>query len=176
LVNVTKGFKTSNRGKLIMACGTGKTYTSLIVAEEMVKPGQTILFLVPSIACCRRRCGRGLPTPACRCAALPCAPDSKASRNEEDMRIYELAYPATTNATKLAKSITETKDDSAVTVIFSTYQSIEVVHQAQQKTGIEFDLVVCDEAHRTAGYTAPGDDPSCACMTTPSSRAKSGFT
>jgi hypothetical protein len=80
----------------------------------------------------------------CRCAALPCAPDSKASRNEEDMRIYELAYPATTNATKLAKSLTETKDDSAVTVIFSTYQSIEVVHQAQQKTGIEFDLVVCD--------------------------------
>lgn len=45
-------------------------------------------------------------------------------------------------------------------MIFSTYQSIEVVHQAQQKTGIEFDLVVCDEAHRTAGYTAPGDDPS----------------
>ena len=39
--------------------------------------------------------------------------------NEEDMRIYELAYPATTNAIKLAKSLTETKDDSAVTVIYS---------------------------------------------------------
>ena len=50
LVDVLKGFKTSDRGKLIMACGTGKTYTSLIVAQEMVKPGQTILFLVPSIA------------------------------------------------------------------------------------------------------------------------------
>lgn len=160
LVNVTKGFKTSNRGKLIMACGTGKTYTSLIVAEEMVKPGQTILFLVPSIALLSQtlRAWTADASVPLRCFAV-CS-DSKASRNEEDMRIYELAYPATTNATKLAKSLTETKDDSAVTVIFSTYQSIEVVHQAQQKTGIEFDLVVCDEAHRTAGYTAPGDDPS----------------
>jgi len=160
LANVTKGFQTHDRGKLIMACGTGKTYTSLIVAEEMVKPGQTILFLVPSIALLSQtlRAWTADASVPLRCFAV-CS-DSKASRNEEDMRIYELAYPATTNATKLAKSLIETKDDSAITVIFSTYQSIEVVHQAQQKTGIEFDLVVCDEAHRTAGYTAPGDDPS----------------
>ena len=160
LVNVTKGFKTSNRGKLIMACGTGKTYTSLIVAQEMDKPGQTILFLVPSIALLSQtlRAWTADASVPLRCFAV-CS-DSKASRNEEDMRIYELAYPATTNAAKLAKSMTETQDSTAVTVVFSTYQSIEVVHQAQQKTGIEFDLVVCDEAHRTAGYTAPGDDPS----------------
>lgn len=160
LVDVLKGFKTSDRGKLIMACGTGKTYTSLIVAQELVKPGQTILFLVPSIALLSQtlRAWTADASVPLRCFAV-CS-DSKASRNEEDMRIYELAYPATTNATKLAKSMTETQDNTAVTVVFSTYQSIEVVHQAQQKTGIEFDLVVCDEAHRTAGYTAPGDDPS----------------
>ena len=160
LVDVLKGFKTSDRGKLIMACGTGKTYTSLIVAQEMVKPGQTILFLVPSIALLSQtlRAWTADASVPLRCFAV-CS-DSKASRNEEDMRIYELAYPATTNAAKLAKSMTETQDSTAVTVVFSTYQSIEVVHQAQQKTGIEFDLVVCDEAHRTAGYTAPGDDPS----------------
>jgi predicted helicase len=160
LANVLKGFKNHSRGKLIMACGTGKTYTSLIITEEMVKPGQYVLFLVPSIALLSQtlRAWTADASVPLRCFAV-CS-DSKASRNEEDMRIYELAYPATTNATKLAKSLTETKDDSAVTVIFSTYQSIDVVHQAQQKTGIEFDLVVCDEAHRTAGYTAPGDDPS----------------
>lgn len=160
LVDVLKGFKTSDRGKLIMACGTGKTYTSLIVAQELVKPGQTILFLVPSIALLSQtlRAWTADASVPLRCFAV-CS-DSKASRNEEDMRIYELAYPATTNATKLAKSMVETQDSTAVTVVFSTYQSIEVVHQAQQKTGIEFDLIVCDEAHRTAGYTAPGDDPS----------------
>ncbi|MDO8039566.1 type ISP restriction/modification enzyme [Janthinobacterium sp. SUN137] len=160
LFNVTKGFKTSNRGKLIMACGTGKTYTSLIVAQEMVKPGQHILFLVPSIALLSQtlRAWTADASVPLRCFAV-CS-DSAVSRNEEDIRIYELAYPATTNATKLARSLTETQDSTAVTVIFSTYQSIDVVHQAQQKTGIEFELVVCDEAHRTAGYTAPGEDHS----------------
>lgn len=160
LANVLKGFKNHNRGKLIMACGTGKTYTSLIITEEMVKPGQYVLFLVPSIALLSQTLRAWTADAAVPLRCFAVCSDSKASRNEEDMRIYELAYPATTNATKLAKSLTETKDDSAVTVIFSTYQSIDVVHQAQQKTGIEFDLVVCDEAHRTAGYTAPGDDPS----------------
>lgn len=160
LANVANGFQTHDRGKLIMACGTGKTYTSLIIAEQMVKPGQNILFLVPSIALLSQtlRAWTADASVPLRCFAV-CS-DSKASRNEEDMRIYELAYPATTNANRLAASLTETKDESAITVIFSTYQSIEVVHQAQQRTGIVFDLVVCDEAHRTAGYTTPGEDHS----------------
>ena len=160
LANVTKGFQAHDRGKLIMACGTGKTYTSLIIAEQMVKPGQNILFLVPSIALLSQtlRAWTADASVPLRCFAV-CS-DSKASRNEEDMRIYELAYPATTNANKLAASLAATQDESAITVIFSTYQSIEVVHQAQQKTGMSFDLVVCDEAHRTAGYTAPGEDHS----------------
>ncbi|MBV4492713.1 DEAD/DEAH box helicase [Pseudomonas oryzicola] len=160
LLNVTKGFQAHDRGKLIMACGTGKTYTSLIIAEQMVKPGQNILFLVPSIALLSQtlRAWTADARVPLRCFAV-CS-DSKASRNEEDMRIYELAYPATTNANKLAASLTATQDESAITVIFSTYQSIEVVHQAQQRTGMAFDLVVCDEAHRTAGYTAPGEDHS----------------
>ncbi|MDR9042575.1 hypothetical protein FEP51_05994 [Burkholderia multivorans] len=126
----------------------------------MVKPGQNILFLVPSIALLSQtlRAWTADASVPLRCFAV-CS-DSKASRNEEDMRIYELAYPATTNANKPAASLAATQDESAITVIFSTYQSIEVVHQAQQKTGMVFDLVVCDEAHRTAGYTAPGEDHS----------------
>ncbi|MCA8180638.1 DEAD/DEAH box helicase [Burkholderia vietnamiensis] len=160
LADVMKGFKTSERGKLIMACGTGKTYTSLAVTEELITPGQNVLFLVPSIALLSQtlRAWTSDSSVPLRCFAV-CS-DSKASRNEEDMRIYELAYPATTNATKLAQSWKDKHDDSAVTVIFSTYQSIDVVHRAQEKTGLLFDLVICDEAHRTAGYTAPKDPPS----------------
>ncbi|MBJ9659122.1 DEAD/DEAH box helicase [Burkholderia gladioli] len=160
LADVMKGFKTSERGKLIMACGTGKTYTSLAVTEELITPGQNVLFLVPSIALLSQtlRAWTSDSSVPLRCFAV-CS-DSKASRNEEDMRIYELAYPATTNATKLAQSWKDKHDDSAVTVIFSTYQSIDVVHRAQERTGLLFDLVICDEAHRTAGYTAPGDPPS----------------
>lgn len=160
LTDVVKGFASNDRGKLIMACGTGKTYTSLAIAEKMVTPGQNVLFLVPSIALLSQtlRAWTADTSIPLRCFAV-CS-DSAAGRNEEDIRIYELAYPATTNATKLAKSWQETHSDDAVTVIFSTYQSIEVVHRAQEKTGMVFDLVICDEAHRTAGYTAPGDEPS----------------
>ncbi len=160
LQNVLKGFESHDRGKLIMACGTGKTYTSLIITEKMVKPGQSVLFLVPSIALLSQtlRAWTADASVPLRCFAV-CS-DSKASRNEEDMRIYELAYPATTNADKLADALKSHHGTDALTVIFSTYQSIEVVHQAQQKTGLVFDLVICDEAHRTAGYTPPGEDHS----------------
>ena len=47
---VRDGFSTADRGKLIMACGTGKTFTSLKLAEELVGVGGTVLFLVPSIS------------------------------------------------------------------------------------------------------------------------------
>lgn len=160
LTDVIKGFASNDRGKLIMACGTGKTYTSLAITEKMIKPGQNVLFLVPSIALLSQtlRAWTADASVPLRCFAV-CS-DSAAGRNEEDLRIYELAFPATTNATKLAKSWHDTHNGDAVTVIFSTYQSIEVVRLAQEKTGMVFNLVICDEAHRTAGYTAPGDEPS----------------
>ena len=157
---VIQGFRDHNRGKLIMACGTGKTYTSLIITEAMVKPGGCVLFLVPSIALLSQslRAWTADARLPLRCFAV-CS-DSKASRNEEDMRITEMAYPATTDSARLADAFQTTKDDSALTVIFSTYQSIAVVHKAQAAAGFDFDLIICDEAHRTAGYTIKGEDHS----------------
>ncbi len=43
-------FKTADRGKLIMACGTGKTFNSLRIAENETNGKGLVLFLVPSIA------------------------------------------------------------------------------------------------------------------------------
>ena len=155
---VVQGFTTQERGKLIMACGTGKTYTSLIIAEKLVQAGGVVLFLVPSIALLSQtlRAWTADATVPLRCFAV-CS-DSKAGRNDEDMRIAEMAYPATTDAGKLAQAFQHTQD--ALTVIFSTYQSIAVVHEAQAAAGFTFDLIICDEAHRTAGYTAKGEDHS----------------
>lgn len=157
---VVQGFASHERGKLIMACGTGKTYTSLIIAEKLVERGGVVLFLVPSIALLSQtlRAWTADATVPLRCFAV-CS-DSKASRNEEDMRIAEMAYPATTDAAKLAQAFQQTEDPDALTVIFSTYQSIAVVHEAQAAAGFTFDLVICDEAHRTAGYTVKGEDHS----------------
>ena len=47
--DVTNGFKDVDRGKLIMACGTGKTFTALRIAEEVAGVGGRVLYLVPSI-------------------------------------------------------------------------------------------------------------------------------
>lgn len=143
-----------------MACGTGKTYTSLVIAQKMVNPGGTVLFLVPSISLLSQtlRAWTADADVALRCFAV-CS-DSKASRNEEDMRIEEMAYPSTTNPHKLAKAFEATQDGAALTVVFSTYQSIDVVHEAQVAAGFTFDLIICDEAHRTAGYTAKDEDHS----------------
>src|SRR5690606_33205622 len=144
----------------IMACGTGKTLTSLEIAQREVGPGGTVLFLMPSIALLSQtlRAWTADAKIPLRCYAV-CS-DSKASRNEEDIRIYELAYPATTNADKLAASLESTQDPAKMTVIFSTYQSIDVVHRALESAGVTLDLAICDEGHRTAGYTPPGEDHS----------------
>jgi predicted helicase len=157
---VLRGFEHRDRGKLIMACGTGKTYTSLIIAEQRVGRGGRVSFLVPSIALLSqssRDWTRDASVPL-RCFAV-CS-DSQAGRNEEDMHIHELAYPVTTDAAKLAHALKTRHDPQALTVVFSTYQSIEVVHQAHMQADFSFDLVICDEAHRTAGYTPPGEDHS----------------
>ena len=48
--DVVRGFDDHDRGKMIMACGTGKTLVSLHIAEKIVKTGGIVLYLVPSIS------------------------------------------------------------------------------------------------------------------------------
>ncbi|MBU2772450.1 DEAD/DEAH box helicase [Acidithiobacillus ferrooxidans] len=157
---VLGGFQVHDRGKLIMACGTGKTYTSLAIMESMVQAGGHVLFLVPSLALLSqtlREWTAEAHTPL-RCYAV-CS-DTKVGKDEEDIRVHDLAYPATTDTKKLTAHLKRTSDDGRITVIFSTYQSIDVVQAAQQAGCPAFDLVICDEAHRTAGVTAVGEEDS----------------
>lgn len=157
---VISGFKTASKGKLIMACGTGKTYTSLKIAEEQAGAGKLVLFLVPSLSLLsqtltdwKQQCIYPIN------AFAVCSDSSTGKAGLEDLESLtvgsELAYPATTDARSLCKQIKAAKEKKdAMTVVFSTYQSIDVIHQAQTQEidpiG-EFDLVICDEAHRTAG-------------------------
>ena len=86
--------------------------------------------------------------------------DSKVGKDEEGMRAYELAYPTTTDHEKLAGKLMEPNDSGRVNIVFSTYHSIDVVAKSQQLGAPEFDLVICDEAHRTTGVEHPGGDTS----------------
>lgn len=160
LEDVQDGFASSNRGKLVMACGTGKTFTSLRIAEQLAGAGGSVLFLVPSIALLSQTLKEWTAERAMPMRSFAICSDTKVGKNNEDFSVSDLEYPATTNTAALLKAVGLADVPEGLTVYFSTYQSIDVVVRAQQEGLGPFDLVVCDEAHRTAGFTRSGDDES----------------
>lgn len=153
-------FKVADRGQLIMACGTGKTFSSLKLAEQETKDKGMVLFLVPSIALLGQTLREWMSQsdkpiyPICICS------DATVSKNEnEDASVVDLALPATTNVPSIVQQLNYAKKShkDGMIVVFSTYQSIDVISKAQKETNKQekgscvFDLVICDEAHRTTG-------------------------
>jgi len=173
LDDVIQGLATADRGKLIMACGTGKTFTSLKIAETLAPSGR-ILFLVPSLSLLSQSLREWTAEAEHPIHALAVCSDinigkrrEKSKDDNEDITVHDLAFPATTNARQLVtqyKILTsksaKPKADSQMTVVFSTYQSIDAVSQAQKSGLPDFDLIICDEAHRTTGVTLTGEDES----------------
>jgi len=170
---VLEGFKENNRGKLIMAPGTGKTYTSLQIAENLAKEkeGQfRVLYLVPSIQLLSQslRGWTGDSIYANDMNTIAVCSDRNVTRKESesiefDISVADIGYPATTNFETLLeykKDIEANNIDNKFLVVFSTYQSIEVISQAQKEGFYEFDLIIADEAHRTTGATKLGEDGS----------------
>lgn len=157
--NVIAGFKDIDRGKLIMACGTGKTLTALRLMEQITPANGRVLFLAPSISLVSQSLREWTAEALSPLHAFVVCSDTKVGRDEEDISTHDLAYPATTDAKKLTQAASVVSKDRR-TVVFSTYQSIQVVADAQKQGFGEFDLIICDEAHRTTGLTLPGEDPS----------------
>jgi len=153
-----------NRATVILACGTGKTYTALLASEDVriAGRGKRILFMVPSLALMSQTIGEWAQdaTLPLRCFSA-CSDTQAGKRTREDAletTIHDLQYPATTDPAKLAAKASSDAPD-ALTVVYSTYQSIDVVSRAQKEHGLPpFDLIVCDEAHRTTGVTLVDED------------------
>lgn len=161
---VAAGFGEHDRGKLIMACGTGKTFTSLKLAEENVGIGGKVLFLVPSISLLSQTVREWVANADHPIRPLAVCSDPKSTRRTknddafEDISVTDLALPATTDVATVRRRILDAQADThAMTVVFSTYQSIDVVAAAQQELK-QFDMIVCDEAHRTTGASLAGDE------------------
>ncbi|MCS6267047.1 MAG: DEAD/DEAH box helicase [Vampirovibrio sp.] len=164
---VAEGFKTADRGKLIMACGTGKTFTALKTVERLAPTNGTVLFLVPSLSLLSQTLTEWVAETKTPFHAFAVCSDThvgkrtKAKTDNEDMSIHDLCYPATTNADNLIRQYKRVLAyKPQLTIVFSTYQSIEAVANAQKAGLPEFDLIICDEAHRTTGATLAGDDES----------------
>ncbi len=161
---VRTGLELADRGKLIMACGTGKAFTGLKVAEELGGKGKLILYMVPSLALMsqtvrewRNDCEEDF------LAFSVCSDVKVGTRGGDDdviqFTVHDLAFPATTDAGKIAQQVADS-DSEKMIVVFSTYQSIQVLTDAQKTHGLPaFDWIICDEAHRTTGATI-GDNES----------------
>ncbi|QGZ27190.1 DEAD/DEAH box helicase [Streptococcus ruminicola] len=166
-------YKTNDRGQLIMAPGTGKTFTSLKITEAMAKAAAkeqyVVLYLVPSIQLLTQTLRGWNNDTEMTMSSMAVTSDRNASRgsirqDESNITIKasDIGYPATTSA----KTIVENYEELAklpkkeLLVVFSTYQSIEVLGQAQKNGFPEFDLIIADEAHRTTGAKALGDQDS----------------
>ncbi len=159
--DVTSGFEVHDRGKLIMACGTGKTFTSLKLVEQQVPIGGSVLFLVPSIALLKQTLDEWTAQADAPLRAFAVCSDVTVGRSEnEDVSSHDLGFPATTDPTKLFHRFHVSTGREAISVVFATYQSIDVVQRAQQLGMPEFDLIICDEAHRTTGISQPGSNDS----------------
>jgi predicted helicase len=165
LAAVKAGLASADRGKLIMACGTGKTFTALKIAETLAGKGGRVLFLVPSLALLSQALTEWTQEAATPLHSYAVCSDSDVGKKhgEDDfvMLSHELQYPATTEAKYLAAEIAKRHDDKHMDVVFSTYHSIDVISRAQNQYDLaEFDLILCDEAHRTTGATFEGEDES----------------
>ncbi len=152
---VMEGFKSADRGKLIMACGTGKTFTALRLTEEYTNGKGCVLFLAPSIALVAQSLREWMTQTLCKIHPIAVCSDGSASSIDDlnDLSARDLPARATTDPATIAQLYGKFKD-SHLTVIFSTYQSIEKLHEAQKVGALpEFDLCICDEAHRTTGVS-----------------------
>lgn len=164
-------FKDHSRGKLIMAPGTGKTFTSLKIAEALMKDQDkqifNVLYLVPSIQLLSQTLfsWNSDVSDEIELQSFSVVSDSKASkrkRGTDDLSAKDVGFPATTDFTRLVEEYKALKDsdNKQMRGVFSTYQSIDVVGNAQKQGFPEFDLIIADEAHRTTGAKALNDDPS----------------
>ena len=147
---VYEGFATHDRGQLILPCGTGKTAVTLWIAERMVGLDGRVLYLVPSIALMAQTMREWSAQKQLPLRYLGICSDTRAGRNDEDASLLELDYPVTTDPVKIEAGLRKERPE-ALTVVFCTYQSLPLVAAAQAKGAPAFDLVVCDEAHRTTG-------------------------
>ncbi len=151
---VQEGFNDTDRGQLIMACGTGKTFTTLWIKEAL--DAESTLILLPSLGLLSQTLHEWT-----KAASKPfevlcvCSDDSVGKRGDDENyeSVAQLPFPVTSDPQRIQAFLELQKPK----VVFSTYQSSPLVAEAQAaNTGIEFDLIIADEAHRCAGVVGDG--------------------
>jgi len=146
---VANGLRDADRGQLIMACGTGKTFVALWIKEAL--NSQRTLVLVPSLSLLSQLLREWTFAASAPFELLcVCSDESVGSKGGDDAihSVTDLAFPVTSNAAEVRRFLGGSGDR----VVLSTYQSCLVVAAAQSQPDVPaFDLAIADEAHRCAG-------------------------
>ena len=144
-----QGLQAADRGQLIMACGTGKTFTTLWIKEKL--GANRTLVLLPSLGLLAQTLREWTFAAATPFEVLCVCSDQTVGTKGHDESIHsvaDLAFPVTSDADEVKRFLS----GAGNRVVFSTYQSSLVVAAAQADPAIPaFDLAVADEAHRCAG-------------------------
>lgn len=147
---VVNGFDAADRGQLIMACGTGKTLTSLFITEKL--DAQRVLVLVPSLSLLKQTMHAWRSNTSREFDSLPVCSDDTVGREPDAAvsTVSDIGVPVTTDPVAIAAFLRK----RGTRVVFSTYQSSPQIAAAQAQGRVpKFDLVIADEAHRVAGKT-----------------------
>jgi superfamily II DNA or RNA helicase len=144
---VINGFKQSDRGQLILPCGAGKTLVSLWIKDALnIKH---TLVLVPSLALLRQvKSEWSINSPnfipyICVCSEK----DIDDGKDLAKVYTYEIGGRVSTDPSEIRDFLSSNKKS----IVYSTYQSLDVICKAAKKIGFKFDLAICDEAHKTSG-------------------------
>ena len=156
LTAIAHGLQENDHATVIMACGTGKSLVALWAAEQY--GGKTILVLVPSLALVRQLLHEWLRETAWERFTFMCVcSDPTVAKGADDLIVHQadLDFPVTTESAVVSRFLNKAFD--GVKIVFSTYQSAQVV-AAGMPVGADgvvqpFDLAIFDEAHKTASRT-----------------------
>ena len=118
-----------------------------------------MLYLVPSISLFQQSMREWATQRAIPHRYIGICSDTRAGRNDEDASLQELEIPVTTDPSMISRALRLSRP-GAITVVFCTYHSLGIVERAQDDGAPAFDIVLCDEAHRTTGIERPGDPTS----------------
>ena len=149
--DATAGLRTNDRGQMIMACGTGKTFTTLWIKEAI--EAHTTLVLLPSLSLLSQTMREWAWAGNTDFDILNVCSDKSVGKKTEDMDPADAPFPVTSEVEEIAKFLKQPKPK----VVFCTYQSSDLIAQAQLDDAIPtFDLAIADEAHRCAGKADAG--------------------
>ena len=139
------------RGKLILPCGSGKSLTGFWIAEKL--KAKSIIVAVPSLALVRQTLNTWLREAVANEIEVEwicvCSDDSIGKQDDVSVLVQDLGIPSVTDKNKIAKWLR--KKTRKTKVVFTTYQSGEVIAEATQIANFSFNLGIFDEAHKTVG-------------------------